>query len=267
MSRATALLLLLTASFGSSLASAQERPDRTDDSPPAGLLLLPGGASDTLDQRTLADRRNRFIGRALELEQRARQADEGTAPGEGDAEQDAEQRLEQLRIAGLVLSAPPAPATISQRTLTPFDHYLYLFARDHLAIDPYDVQAFQEWIEANERFLDQGDPEARNEAIQMRDRALESWQAGLVLCQVIHALDRGPLSAAERKRLIGLLDARYPGRDFAAVSVMRSSDSLGGDSAGFTSDPTLPRLDGAEHPSRIIENLNRLAEEIGARGG
>ncbi|MFH0946022.1 MAG: hypothetical protein V2A76_12555 [Planctomycetota bacterium] len=236
--------------------------------PPKSLRGIPDALVNEADERPIAEVRRLFLLPLLEKEILALAREESLL--KEDDEPERRKGIEEARgeIDRLLrgLSREPNPSTYSDRTLPLIDLYLYQFAQDHLRFDPIDISLFLAWDEANQRFLESSAPEDREVAARLRKQALESWPTAPALFDLIGALAKGPLSDAERRSVVGKLSVEYPHTYFPAAELLARAGSggaeTGGASGGYTPDPTLPRLDGAEHPAGIVESLSRLYEEV-----
>lgn len=255
------ILLALLSALLSWQESAEEKPRKS-------LRGIPDSLVSEADERPIAQVRREFLLPLLKSEILALEREEAMLP-EGD-ESDRRKEIAEVRfeierlLAGL--SRDPYPSTYSNQSLPLIDLYLYQFAQDHLRLDPIDIGLFLAWDEANQRFLESPTPENRQPAAGLRQQALESWHSAPALFDLVGSLAKGPLSDSERRSVVGKLSVEYPHIYFPAAELLARAGSGGAESGGLpgahTGDPTLPRLDGAEHPAGIVESLSRLYEEV-----
>lgn len=283
------VLLVLPLAGGVSAATAQ------DPSPARSLRGLPDNLISETDERPIALLRQSFLLpilatelKALELEltllpeesvesvesEEAGESEEaveseeaGGESGESERKQQIEDAQHEIRLLHKGMAKPQYPSTISERSLPLIDLHLYRFAQDHLRFDPIDAQLFEQWRAANLEFLEVPDLERRDRAILLRQQALDSWPHAPTLFGLIETLGRGPLSDSERREVVASLSVQYPELVFPAAELLaraggRSDASRTGSQTDYTPDTDLPRIDGSEHPSRIIESLSDLYEEV-----
>jgi len=259
-------LVLLSLTWLPALSVPDQEP-----APAPALRALPDRLISETDERPLALLRQDFLLPVLETELEAMKLELQLLAAGEDSER--KQRIEasqhEIRLLHTGLSREQEPSTMSAGTLPLIDQHLYGFARDHLNVDPIDVRVFESWRAANQEFLEAQDLQRRDRAIELRQQALSSWPNAPLLLELIGSLERGALTQSERRDAVEKLGAAYPEIEFPSAEMLsqagRQERGAKGPGMEYTPDPSLPRIDGSEHPSKIVESLSKLYEEVTAR--